>query len=291
MPIEEINGTTLHYRVSGAGTPLILIHPPLLSSANFQYQLEQLSDVFQVIAFDIRGHGLSAGSRTPITYRLIAEDMKLLLDRLKIDKAFVCGYSTGGSVALEAMLSYPDRFYGAVLISAMSEASDLVLRNRIRIAIGLSRWKLATRLLRLGIAWGNSDNRQTFRNLINHSKQGNNLNIHQYYRCSLNYSCTARLSAIKLPVLLLYGEKDWGFKRYCRKLMDGLPYSSLVMLPKEKHQLPTKAAEKIGLAIKEWVQLTGRLEASREENIGDQRLNQVTLPYGMEHEAGETELQ
>lgn len=128
------------------------------------------------------------------------------MGHLKVKQAIICGYSTGGSVALEAMLNYPDRFLGGILISAMSEASDIILRNRIRIASGFSRWNSAIRMLMLGITWGNSDSIQTFRNLINDAKNGSSRNIHQYYHCSLNYNCTKELSKIKAPVLLLYGE-------------------------------------------------------------------------------------
>lgn len=255
MPIGNINGIEIYYQTCGEGTPLVFIHPPLLTSSNFQYQLKQLSGEFQVITFDIRGHGRSGESNTPITYKLIAEDIKQLMDHLKVKQAIVCGYSTGGAVALEAMLNYPNCFLGGILISAMSEASDVILRNRIRIAIGLSRWKSTIRLLMLGIAWGNSDSIQTFRNLLNDSKNGSSRNIHQYYSYSLNYNCTKLLSKIKAPVLLLYGGKDRSFKRYSRKLMQGLSNATLVLLSKKKHQLPTKAGYELREAVRQWVHL------------------------------------
>ncbi len=34
---------------------------------------------------------------------------------------------------MQTLLAYPERFYGAVLVSAMSEVSDWVLRSRIRL--------------------------------------------------------------------------------------------------------------------------------------------------------------
>lgn len=57
MPILEVDESTLYYTVKGKGIPIIVIHPPVLSSINFIYQLEGLSRYFQVITFDIRGHG------------------------------------------------------------------------------------------------------------------------------------------------------------------------------------------------------------------------------------------
>ncbi|MEF3307060.1 alpha/beta fold hydrolase [Paenibacillus sp. GYB003] len=252
MPIAAINGAHIHYEVHGKGTPIVFIHPPLLTSANFRYQQVQLAGEFTVVTFDIRGHGRSGASDAPLTYALIAEDMKRLLDDLGIPKAFVCGYSTGGSIALEAMLNYPDRFVGGILVSAMSEVSDLVLKSRIRLASYLSKTKPMTRLLMWAIAWGNADSGLTFRNLLKDAVRGNMANIHQYYKYSLNYNCTGRLRELKAPVLLLCGGKDRGFKRYRRKLEKMLPNCETVELD-EKHQIPTKAALAMNESIRRWI--------------------------------------
>ncbi|RIX60161.1 alpha/beta hydrolase [Paenibacillus nanensis] len=284
MPHELVNGVKLHYSDSGEGIPLVFIHPPLLTSANFQYQRVQLADEFRVITFDIRGHGLSEESESPISYALIAEDIKQLLDRLGVEKAFVCGYSTGGTVALKALLDHSDRFLGGILISAMSEASDPYLRGRIRLAIGLSRWKTAVRLLMLAITWGNSDSKQTYRNMMKLTEKGSTSNIHQYYRYSLNFNCTKELPRIKHPVLLLYGEKDWGFRRYRKLLMSRLPNASLVVLGQQKHQLPTKAADEMNEAIRQWVHLQG-YPTSKSPGSGTN--DRIPEPFIIEGEATE----
>lgn len=273
MPYASINDAELYYETQGAGIPIVFLHPPLLTSANFRYQQAQLSAEYQIITFDIRGHGRSRPSDVPITYRLIVEDMRQLLNYLKIDRAFVAGYSTGGSIALEAMLTYPGLFIGGILISAMSEASGFVLRNRIRIAIGLSSWKPAVRLLRLGITWGNSDSFSTFRNLLEDSKRGHKQNIHELYKYSLKYNCTERLSDIKAPVLLLYGEKDRGFKRYRKILQQNLRRSKLVLLKAEKHQLPTKAADEINEAMRRWIVQV--VEADQTKQTVDEMENSI----------------
>lgn len=252
MPNALINGTILHYRVHGEGTPLIFIHPPLLTSANFRYQEVQLSDEFQVITFDIRGHGRSAVSKIPLTYGLIAEDVKQLLDHLDIRQAYVCGYSTGGSIALEAMLKYPDRFLGGIVISGMSELSDWYQKARVTAAVQLSR-PVLVRLLALGITWGNADAGQTFRNLFRDARKGSGEQFRQYYRLSKRYNCTGLLPRIKAPVLLVYGQKDKGFHRYAKKLFRQLPKPTLIMIPNAKHQIPTKNAPELHDAIRRWI--------------------------------------
>ena len=112
MPMLDLDGISLYYTVKGKGIPIVFIHPPVLTSVNFKYQMDELSKKFKVITFDIRGHGRSKYSKQAITYQLIVEDIKHLLDHLEVKKAFICGYSTGGSISLEFLLSHGDRALG-----------------------------------------------------------------------------------------------------------------------------------------------------------------------------------
>lgn len=91
--------------------PYCFIHPPLLTSEVFVYQ-KQLSQHFQVITYDIRGHGSSQASERPLSIELMARDIRMLLDEIGIEQAYLCGYSTGGMILLEALLAYPERFLG-----------------------------------------------------------------------------------------------------------------------------------------------------------------------------------
>jgi pimeloyl-ACP methyl ester carboxylesterase len=268
MPKVQINGVNLHYHVKGRGTPIIFIHPPLLTKTNFAYQEAQLSGDYQVITFDVRGHGHSEPSKQPVTYSLIVEDMKQLLDHLRLKEAYVCGYSTGGSVALEAMLTYPERFVGAIIVSGMSEASTFALRSEIRLA----RWFSSTRplmsILSRAIAWGNADMVFTYKNMLKDAKKGHLDNIHQYYSCSSSYRCTDKLSRIKQPVLLVYGAKDKRFVKYAKLLEQGLPHAVLRYVPGARHQLPTKEAATLNLLIRSW--LRERLAEKQGEELLDE---------------------
>ncbi|MDO3676608.1 alpha/beta fold hydrolase [Paenibacillus ehimensis] len=252
MPFAKINGTTLYYKVKGYGVPIVFIHPPMLTSSNFADQMKQLSGKYQVIAFDIRGHGQSGQSSEPLTYGLLAEDIRGLLDHLELKKAYLCGYSTGGSVALEALLRYPDRFYGAILISGMSELSDWYRRSEVWAAVGMMGLR-AKRIVAAVIALGNANKWKTFRRLYRTAKEGQLRNVNDYFKCSLTYNCTERLGQIQVPVLLLYGEKDKEFRRYAQILHRRLPDSTLHFLPKVGHQLPTKSSALVNALIRHWI--------------------------------------
>jgi pimeloyl-ACP methyl ester carboxylesterase len=252
MPMLEVRESRIYYNVKGEGVPLVFIHPPLLTSVTFEYQIEELSKTYQVITFDIRGHGKSPFSLAPITYPLIVEDIKLLLDHLKVEKAFLCGYSTGGSIVLEFLLTSANRALGGIIIGGMSEVSDLYLRRKISFGIKLASAG-AIPVLALSISWSNSDSQKLFKKLFTAAVNGNAQNIEQYYRYSLHYHCTQQLRNINLAVLLVYGKKDKHFHRYAKILQQNIPSNQIVYLEKVNHRIPSKAKEVLNQLIRSFI--------------------------------------
>jgi pimeloyl-ACP methyl ester carboxylesterase len=252
MPFITVNGCKLYFTVQGQGTPIVFIHPPVLTHFNFEYQMKELSNYFQVVTFDIRGHGRSSFSKEPLTYPLIAEDIEHLLDHLKIQKAFICGYSTGGTIALEFLLTKANRAWGGIVISGMSEVSDWFLKNKIVLAITLAKIK-AISALALSTSWTNTNTKSSFWNLFKEERKGTAQNIEEYYRYSLSYNCTDKLEKIQSPVLLIYGKKDRVFYRYAKLLHDNLLQCELKWINQIKHQLPTKAAFEVNRLIKQFI--------------------------------------
>jgi len=257
MPVCDINGYSMHYIDRGKGTAIVFIHPPVLTSLNFLNQIEQLSDYFRTVAFDIRGHGRSESSREKITYPLIVEDIRQLMDRLNIEIGFLCGYSTGGSVVLEFLLTYPERALGGIVIGGMSEASDRKLRSKITLGRIFSKFG-ALGTIALSVAWAQANTKLSLiRLLFNDAKKGNAKNAEQYYQYSLRYNCTAQVSNIRQPVLLVYGEKDKAFHPYAQLLRQRLPDSELFFVKKTGHQIPTKGADKLNELILNFIHRCG----------------------------------
>jgi pimeloyl-ACP methyl ester carboxylesterase len=115
----DAKGVKIHYLVEGTGEPVILIHG-LDSSAMMNWELpgviEVLAKDHQVIALDLPGYGQSDKPADPEAYGLRwIEDVLLLLDHLKIQKAHIVGYSMGGVVALKFIADHPDRVISGTL--------------------------------------------------------------------------------------------------------------------------------------------------------------------------------
>lgn len=118
----DSNGVRIHYTVEGKGEPVILIHGVAANAdLNWRYPgiIRTLSKDFKVIAFDLRGHGLSDKPSEPAQYgQQMVEDVVRLMDHLQIHKAHVAGYSLGGFLLLRLLATHPDRVISAALCAS-----------------------------------------------------------------------------------------------------------------------------------------------------------------------------
>jgi pimeloyl-ACP methyl ester carboxylesterase len=120
MPFFDSAGIRIHYHDTGAGDPVVLVHG-FASTAEHNWGstgwIEALSGRFRVIALDVRGHGLSDKPRAPEAYGYasMGADVTRLMDHLGLQRALLFGYSMGASIAIELMLSNPERFHAIVL--------------------------------------------------------------------------------------------------------------------------------------------------------------------------------
>ena len=115
----DAKGVKIHYLVQGTGEPVVLIHG-MDSSARLNWELPGVMDALagdhQVIALDLPGYGESDKPTDPADYgQAWVEDVILLLDYLKIEKAHIVGYSMGGAVALKLIAEHPDRVISGTL--------------------------------------------------------------------------------------------------------------------------------------------------------------------------------
>src|SRR6202161_4650952 len=120
MPFFDSAGLKIHYHDIGPGEPVVLVHG-FASTAEHNWGgtggIAALSAKYRVIAPDVRGHGLrdKPHEREAYGYASMGADVTRLMDHLGIASAPLIGYSMGSSIAIELMLSHPERFRAIVL--------------------------------------------------------------------------------------------------------------------------------------------------------------------------------
>lgn len=115
------NGILQYYRRAGKGPPMVLIHALGLDHRLWDEQVDQLASAFDVIAYDVRGHGQTDAPAGPYRVADFADDLAGLLDSLGIERAHLVGISMGGMIAQQFALSYPGRIRSLVLADTTSE--------------------------------------------------------------------------------------------------------------------------------------------------------------------------
>ena len=109
----RVNGTRLFYETAGKGPAVVLIHGGLVDMRLWDGQVGALSKRFRVVRYDLRGYGGSVAATEPFSH---LEDLRALLDHLRIEKATLVGLSLGGIIAADFALEHPGRVERLVLV-------------------------------------------------------------------------------------------------------------------------------------------------------------------------------
>jgi len=102
------------YETSGSGEPVVLIHAFSVDRRMWAPQIAALEGRFQVIRYDLRGHGNSAAPSAPYAPH---EDLRSVLDALGIARATLVGLSAGSTLAIDFAIAYPARVARLALAS------------------------------------------------------------------------------------------------------------------------------------------------------------------------------
>ncbi len=127
----EVNGIKICYEIYGKGYPLILIHGYGGRKEDWFTQTGLLSRKFNVITFDFRSAGKSEHPDEFITMQMFADDVRGVMDYLKIEQAHIVGESLGGMIAQQFALSYPERVNKLILIVSnySGEMGDIIKKG------------------------------------------------------------------------------------------------------------------------------------------------------------------
>jgi pimeloyl-ACP methyl ester carboxylesterase len=112
------NGIDIHYRESGQGEPLVLLHGGVVSSnpiwkgspVAYATFMDALASQFRVIEPDTRGAGKTVNpGHAPVPFTQLADDLVAFMDALGLDRPAIGGFSEGGITAAIAAIRNPDR--------------------------------------------------------------------------------------------------------------------------------------------------------------------------------------
>ena len=113
-----LDNPKIAYIDQGSGDQTIILVHGLASNAGFwRYNIPELSKKYRVIAVDLPGYGKSQKGDYPYTLSFYADEIKKLVEELKLKNVVYVGHSMGGQIGLILSMKYPNLLDKLILAS------------------------------------------------------------------------------------------------------------------------------------------------------------------------------
>ena len=249
----EVNGLKVHYRDEGEGKTILLIHGIFATLHTWDEWVNQLSGEFRLLRPTLPPTGLTGPMPNGTNYStgFYVDFLKQFIDKVGIDKCHVCGNSSGGWIAWEFALKYPEVTNKLILIGA----AGFVAKDKMPLPMKLAKVPFVRDLVKLVIrrAFLRFFLRQVY---VDREKITTNV-IDRYYELLTGNGTpealikvinsefednTGRLDEIKASTLVVWGRKDtWIPVEDAFKFQQRIPnarvliYDNMGHVPMEEH--------------------------------------------------------
>ncbi len=240
---EEVNigDFRIAFERRGKGQPLLLLHGALGDSRAWRKQIDELSDEYEVVAWDAPGCGRSSDPPETFSISDFADSLAAFNEAIGLDSAHVLGLSFGGGLALEYYNRYPDNTRSLILAGAYAGWAGSLPRQEVEQR--LQRMDALTKMPIEQIAeelvptfFSETVSRDVVEEITAIMADFHPIGLKAMTFALGNADLNYILPEIKVPTLLLYGDKDKRSPRYvAEKMHVSIPGSRLVIMPGVGH--------------------------------------------------------
>jgi len=253
MPhVTADDGVKLYYEEVGTGIPVIFVHEFAGDVRSWEPQLRHFGRTYRCIAYNARGYPPSDVPQGGERYSqdLARDDLRAVLDALKIDKAHVVGLSMGGFATLHFGFTYPERArslvvagcgYGAAPDKRAQFAEEAEAAAKQFETLGMTKAAMGYATGPTRVQFQNKDPRgwQEFADqLAQHSTEGaaGTMRGVQKRRPSL-FDLVHKMKTITAPTLVMTGDEDWPCLEPGLLMKRTIPTAALVVMPNSGHTI------------------------------------------------------
>ena len=216
----DVNGIKMYYEIHGEGKPLVLIHGGGSTiETTFGMLLPMFAKHYKVIAVELQAHGHTSDRNAPETFQQDADDVAALLKQLNIPKAFILGFSNGGSTTLQIAIRHPEVAEKIIAISAAYSREGFMpgfFDMMEHASLENMPQPLKDAFLKI-----NNDS-TTLQNM--HDKDAARMRTFKDWNDS-------DLKSIKAPALIMSSDKDVILPSHSLKMSQLIPNAQLIILP------------------------------------------------------------
>lgn len=265
MDAVMVSGLRISYRRAGSGEPLVLVHGGFgFDSRSWGPQLDDLSDEFDVVAWDAPGCGGSDDPPGSFSMDDYADVLAGFIRALGLARPHVIGLSFGGALALALYARHPTLPRSLVLAGAYAgwagslpaeEVERRIQRVREDVTAAPSQWLpgFLPGMLTASAPPGMVE--QTL-SLMSDIRPQANLTM---LRAMANADLRGVLPDIDVPTLVLHGELDARSPLAVgRELHERIPASELAVLPDVGHLSNVEAADAFNHEVRNFLRRVGQ---------------------------------
>jgi 3-oxoadipate enol-lactonase len=236
------NGIDIDYRLEGpAGRPVVMLSHSLATTQEmWRPQLPALATDYQVLSYDLRGHGGTSAPAGPYSFALLAADVVGLLDQLNIERVAFVGLSIGGMIGQYLAIHHAERLRCAALCSttsAIPEAGRAVWDERIaavetggmetQVAATLERWFTPP------YRAAHPEVMEWIGGMIRGTPAAGYVGCGRAIQC---LNLTVELAKVRVPTLVMPGEKDPGTPpAHSEVIAKAIPGAAYAVVPDAAH--------------------------------------------------------
>lgn len=259
-----VDNLVMHYQDEGDGPTLVLLHGVASSLHTWDGWVDRLADHYRIIRIDLPGHGLTGSDPTVDRYNTayMVDKLEKFLNKLKIDDIYIAGNSLGGFIAWNYALHRPDRVKKMVLLDAAGFPQDLpFIMNLAAMPVigGMSSLMMPKFIVNMNINAAYGDKTKVSDELTQRyfdltMREGNRESLIKVFRTmkeqSSNPHLGDRVKEIKIPTLLIWGDKDeWVPLDILAQFDKALPNSQTIVYEGVGHmpmeELPVQTARDV----------------------------------------------
>ncbi|MEJ7740994.1 MAG: alpha/beta hydrolase [Chitinophagaceae bacterium] len=263
IPVGKLK---IYYERNGQGDPLLLLHAGLQDHNMWKSQVDVLSRQFEVITIDLPFHGATTGEDTTI---LASDVIKAVMDSLHLQKVSLAGLSMGASVVQDFIIAYPAHVHKAILIASGVNGFE---RDHPVDSVSMKWWgkfqqalevkDTAAAAAEFTKAWAEgiyraADSLKAPVSQYVYNTTLKNLRAHKMAGWPLlksNPTAFDRLSSIKVPVLVIHGDKDLPYvSKACEYLEQAVPGAKRVLLNDVAHMLNMEKPRELNELIRNFL--------------------------------------
>jgi pimeloyl-ACP methyl ester carboxylesterase len=279
LPFVEVKNGKLFYAVSGSGPPLVLLHSAWASHEWWRWQIPILSQNYRTYAVDIRGHGRSTPLEKVYSIEGFTRDLKIFLAELGIEETALVGWSLGGIIAMQYCLNHPSKVNALVLIATQGHKNSRLklkiifyyLQAHLSLLMDFAQPRKYDRIAQSfpsqsaeWLEWQvkNMLSSKTPKevcdwiidDITNHPRK----NFFEVIKSAWNWEAGDKLKQIKVPTLILVGDRDnLTPPRISQLLQAAIPDSKLVIVEDASHYLVMERPELVNAEILKFLKSIG----------------------------------